>query len=82
MRYAEQMQASKNPIDKCFINLYVFRKAGQRNIRFGFQNDMFLTDNRRIGGRPNKPGKKIISSKAPSNLSKPSLTNIEEVKSM
>ena len=46
MAYAKQMANSQDPIDKRFINLYLVRKADQKNIHFGLQNDILLSHNR------------------------------------
>ena len=46
MDYAEQMANSVDPVDKRFVNLYLLRKADQKNIRFGFTNDSLLSQNR------------------------------------
>ena len=46
MAYAAQMANSVDPVDKRFVNLYLLRKADQKNIRFGFANDILLSQNR------------------------------------
>ena len=46
MAYAKQMANSQDPVDKRFINLYLVRKADQKNIRFGLSNDILLSHNR------------------------------------
>ena len=47
MNYAQKMATSKDPIDRRFINLYIYRKATQKSIRFGLENDILLSKNRR-----------------------------------
>ena len=47
MNYADKMATSKDPIDRRFINLYIYRKATQKNIRFGLDNDILLNRQRR-----------------------------------
>ena len=54
MRYAEQMAASTNQVDKRFLNLYIYRKTAQHNIRLGLKNDMLLSNNRRVGDKPDE----------------------------
>ena len=51
MNYAEKMAASKDQVDKRFINSYIFRKAAQKNIRYGMQNDILLSHKRVIKER-------------------------------
>ena len=46
MAYAAQMANSVDPVDKRFVNLYLLRKADQKDIRFGFANDILLSQNR------------------------------------
>ena len=46
MAYAQEMANSKDQVDKRFINLYLIRKADQKNIRFGLSNDILLSQNR------------------------------------
>ena len=46
MAYAQEMANSKDQADKRFINLYLIRKADQKNIRFGLSNDILLSQNR------------------------------------
>ena len=48
MAYAAQMAKSMDPVDKRFVNLYLLRKADQKNIRFGFANDILLSQNRKL----------------------------------
>ena len=48
MAYAQEMANSKDQVDKRFINLYLLRKADQKNIRFGLSNDILLGQNRRL----------------------------------
>ena len=43
MAYAQEMANSKDQVDKRFINLYLIRKADQKNIRFGLSNDILLS---------------------------------------
>ena len=46
MNYTEKLAYSKDKIDKRLINLYLYRKAGQKAIRFGLENDLLLSSNR------------------------------------
>ena len=46
MAYTAQMAKSVDPVDKRFVNLYLLRKADQKDIRFGFANDILLSQNR------------------------------------
>ena len=59
------MAASTDQVDRRFINQYIIRNARQHNIRFGFQNDMFLTNNRRIGDSLDLSDKMFQSSELP-----------------
>ena len=43
MNYVEKMAASVDLVDKRFINLYIYRKADQKNISFGLQNTILLS---------------------------------------
>ena len=48
MAYAQEMANSKDKVDKRFINLYLVRKADQKSIRFGLDNDILLSQNRTL----------------------------------
>ena len=48
MHYAEKMVSSVDQVDKRLINLYIYRKAAQKKIRFGLSNNILLSENRKL----------------------------------
>ena len=48
MHYAEKMVSSVGQVDKRLINLYIYRKAAQKKIRFGLSNNILLSENRKL----------------------------------
>ena len=77
MQCAEKMATSTDPVDKRFMNLYLYRKASQHNIRFGFENDLFLSHNRHNSARSGQLDEKINPSPAPlATIDPPSISMI------
>ena len=42
MDYAKQIAASRDQVDKRFIDLYLCRKVAQKGARMGFKSDLFI----------------------------------------
>ena len=79
MQYAEKMATSTDPVDKRFMNLYLYRKASQHNIRFGFENDLFLSHNRHNGATSEQHDESFNPSPDPlAMIDQPSLSMIAE----
>ena len=83
MTYVDQLAASKNKVDKRFMNLYIYRKAAQRKIRYGYENNiLFKTNKRKVSNHNDISSQKMMESvKLPSEFIETNKTYIEEAKS-
>ena len=52
MNYAKQLAASRNPIDKRFIDLYVCRKMEEEGVSLGFQNNGYINREQKLSLEP------------------------------
>ena len=66
MAFARNMVESKSKVDQRFVNLYLLRKAHQKNHNFGYDNDLIV--DRNLKARKGKRQKRVSASNDVSDI--------------